>query len=94
VAGAPLLGAAQQVPADPRNKVPWARCVIAAATTQEKLAGAAEHGADATVDYSKEQLTDRVMALTEGRGADVCFHPVGGSLFDAALSSLGSSGAI
>jgi NADPH:quinone reductase len=68
--------------------------VIAAASTPEKLAAAVEHGADATVDYSTDQLTDRVMALTEGRGADVCFDPVGGSLFDAALSSLGWGGRI
>ncbi len=68
--------------------------VIAAASTPEKLAVAVEHGADATVDYSTGQLTDRVMALTEGRGADVCFDPVGGSLFDAALSSLGWGGRI
>jgi NADPH2:quinone reductase len=68
--------------------------VIAAASTPERLAVAVEHGADATVNYSKEQLTDRVMALTEGRGADVCFDPVGGSLFDAALSSLGWGGRI
>jgi NADPH2:quinone reductase len=68
--------------------------VIAAASTPEKLAVAVEHGADATVDYSTDQLTDRVMALTEGRGADVCFDPVGGSLFDAALSSLGWGGRI
>jgi len=68
--------------------------VIAAASTPEKLAAAVEHGADATIDYSTDQLTDRVMALTEGRGADVCFDPVGGSLFDAALSSLGWGGRI
>jgi len=68
--------------------------VIAAASTPEKLAVAVEHGADATVDYSTDQLTDRVMALTEGRGADVCFDPVGGPLFDAALSSLGWGGRI
>jgi len=68
--------------------------VIAAASTPEKLAVAVEHGADATIDYSTDQLTDRVMALTEGRGADVCFDPVGGSLFDAALSSLGWGGRI
>lgn len=68
--------------------------VIAAASTPEKLAVSIEHGADATVNYSKEQLTDRVMALTERRGADVCFDPVGGSLFDAALSSLGWGGRI
>jgi len=68
--------------------------VIAAASTPEKLAAAVEHGADATIDYSTDQLADRVMALTEGRGADVCFDPVGGSLFDAALSSLGWGGRI
>ena len=39
-----------------------------------------------------EKLTDRVMALTDGRGADVCFDPVGGELSDAALSSLGWGG--
>ncbi|MBV9814909.1 MAG: NADPH:quinone oxidoreductase family protein [Alphaproteobacteria bacterium] len=66
--------------------------VIAAASTPEKLAVAVEHGADATVNYATEQLTDQVMALTEGRGADVCFDPVGGPLFDAALSSLGWGG--
>jgi len=70
--------------------------VIAAASTPEKLAVAIEHGAGATVDDSTDQLTDRVMALTEGRGVDVdvCFDPVGGSLFDAALSSLGWGGRI
>ena len=34
------------------------------------------------------------MALTDGKGADVCFDPVGGELFDAALSSLGWGGRI
>ena len=34
------------------------------------------------------------MALTDGKGADVCFDPVGGDLFDAALSSLGWGGRI
>src|SRR6185295_4298899 len=63
--------------------------VIAAASTPEKLAVARERGADDIVNYSTENLTDRVMALTDGKGADVCFDPVGGDLFDAALSSLG-----
>src|SRR5216684_1569482 len=58
--------------------------VIAAASTAEKLAVAVEHGADATIDYAKEPLTERVMALTGGKGADVCFDPVGGALFDPA----------
>src|SRR6266478_629496 len=68
--------------------------VIAAASTAEKLAVARERGADELVNYSTEKLTDRVMALTDGQGADVCFDPVGGDLFDAALSSLGWGGRI
>jgi len=68
--------------------------VIAGASTPEKLERAREHGADALVNYATESLTERVMALTNGKGADVCFDPVGGPLFDAALSSLGWGGRI
>ena len=68
--------------------------VIAAASTAEKLAVAGERGADELVNYATEKLTDRVMTLTDGKGADVCFDPVGGDLFDAALSSLGWGGRI
>jgi NADPH2:quinone reductase len=68
--------------------------VIAAASTADKLAVARDHGADALVNYGAENLTERVMALTDGKGADVCFDPVGGDLFDAALSSLGWGGRI
>jgi NADPH2:quinone reductase len=68
--------------------------VIAAASTAEKLAVAQERGADHGINYTTEKLTDRVMALTDGKGADVCFDPVGGELFDAALSSLGWGGRI
>ena len=68
--------------------------VIAAASTDEKLAVARERGADALVNYASEKLTDRVMELTDGKGASVCFDPVGGELFDAALSSLGWGGRI
>jgi NADPH2:quinone reductase len=68
--------------------------VIAAASTAEKLAVARERGADALVNYAEENLTERVMALTGDRGADVCFDPVGGDLFDAALSALGWGGRI
>ena len=68
--------------------------VIAAASSAEKLAIAQEHGADEVINYSTENLTERVMTLTDGKGADVCFDPVGGDLFDAALSSLGWGGRI
>jgi NADPH2:quinone reductase len=66
--------------------------VIAGASTEEKLAVARDRGADDTVNYATENLTERVMALTDGKGADVCFDPVGGDLFDAALSALGWGG--
>jgi len=68
--------------------------VIAGASTAEKLAAARERGADDTVNYATENLTERVMALTNGKGAGVCFDPVGGPLFDAALSALGWGGRI
>jgi NADPH2:quinone reductase len=68
--------------------------VIAGASTSDKLAVARERGADEVINYATENLTERVMALTEDKGADVCFDPVGGPLFDAALSSLGWGGRI
>jgi len=66
--------------------------VIAAASSEDKLAAARERGADSTVNYATEKLTERVMALTGDEGAAVCFDPVGGDLFDGALSSLGWGG--
>jgi NADPH2:quinone reductase len=68
--------------------------VIAGASTAEKLAVARDRGADALVNYATENLTERVMALTDGKGADVCFDPIGGDIFDAALSALGWGGRI
>jgi len=68
--------------------------VIAAASTEEKLAVAREHGADDAINYSTAKLTERVMALTADKGVDICFDPVGGPLFDAALSSLGWGGRV
>ncbi len=68
--------------------------VIAGASTAEKLAVARDRGADDLVNYATEKLTERVMALTDDKGADVCFDPVGGDLFDAALSALGWGGRI
>ncbi len=66
--------------------------VIATAGGPEKLAVAAEHGADALIDYRKEDIRDRVKALTAGQGADVILDPVGGSVFEASLRSLAFEG--
>ncbi len=68
--------------------------VIAAASSAERLDLAARHGADEGIDYSRESLKERALELTGGRGADVVFDPVGGPLFDEALSSLAWGGRI
>ena len=59
--------------------------VIATAGGPEKLAVARAHGADELVDYRSEDIRARVKGLTEGRGADVVFDPVGGKVFEASL---------
>ena len=56
--------------------------VIAAASSEEKLAVAQAKGADHVVLYAREPFRDAVKRLTEGRGADVVFDPVGGAVFE------------
>ena len=59
--------------------------VIAAASTDDKLAFCREHGANEVINYTTEDLKDRVKALTSGNGVDVVYDPVGGSLAETAL---------
>jgi NADPH2:quinone reductase len=59
--------------------------VIAAASSDEKLAVCKEHGADLLINYAKEDLKERIKALTDGKGADVIYDPVGGDYTEAAL---------
>lgn len=59
--------------------------VIAAASTDDKLAFARAAGADETVNYSDASLNEAVKALTEGKGVDVVYDPVGGELAQQAL---------
>ena len=66
--------------------------VIAAASSEEKLAAARERGADDAIDYSREDLRERVKALTGGRGVDVVYDPVGGDFAEPALRSVGWRG--
>ena len=68
--------------------------VIAAASSTEKLALAETHGAHHLVNYAEEDLRERVKALTDGRGADVIFDPVGGDAFDAAMRCIAWEGRI
>lgn len=66
--------------------------VIAAASTDEKLAVCREHGADALINYSTEDLRERIKALTDGKGPDVIYDPVGGIYAEPAFRSIGWRG--
>lgn len=66
--------------------------VIAAASTDAKLAVCREHGAESVINYTTENLKDRVRELTQGRGADVIYDPVGGSYSETALRSIARNG--
>jgi NADPH:quinone reductase len=68
--------------------------VIAAAGSQDKLTLAQQHGADHMIDYSREDIRERVKAITGGRGVDVVYDPVGGDAFDASLRSIAWGGRI
>ncbi len=66
--------------------------VIAAASSPEKLDVARQYGADYGIDYTKEDIRDRVKELTGG--ADVVYDPVGGDAFQQALRSINWEGRI
>jgi NADPH2:quinone reductase len=70
--------------------------VLAGVTSQEKGQVALASGADALIDLSvadlREGLRRQVFALTENRGVDIVYDPVGGDVFDAALRALAFGG--
>jgi NADPH2:quinone reductase len=63
--------------------------VIAAASSQAKLAVAKARGADHLVLTTREPFRDAVKRITDGRGADVVFDPVGGEIFENSLRCIG-----
>ncbi len=66
--------------------------VIAAASSDEKLAQCRASGADETINYSTESLKDRAKDLTGGKGVDVVYDCVGGPMAEQALRSIGWEG--
>jgi len=59
--------------------------VIAAASSEDKLAVAQARGADHLVLYGREPFREAVKRITDGRGADVVFDPVGGPVFEESV---------
>ena len=68
--------------------------VIGTAGGADKCAVARAMGADDVVDYATEDLVTRVKELTDGRGADVIYDPIGGDVFDASRRLVAFEGRI
>lgn len=66
--------------------------VIAAASTDEKLALCKVYGADETINYTRQDLKMSLKEMTNGKGIDVVFDPVGGIYSEAALRGIGWNG--
>jgi len=66
--------------------------VIAAASTKEKLDICKEHGADEIINYNEQDLKKKIKELTDGKGADVIYDPVGGQYSEPALRAIAWEG--
>lgn len=66
--------------------------VIACASSPEKLDFCRQHGADDGIDYTTENLKDGLRRVTNGKGADVIYDPVGGAYAEAALRGIAWEG--
>jgi NADPH:quinone reductase len=73
------------------GKIMGAR-VIACASSDEKIAFARKHGADEGINYTKDDLKEALRQVTDGRGADVIYDPVGGPYTEPALRSIAWKG--
>jgi NADPH:quinone reductase len=62
--------------------------VIAAASSQEKCVRCTEMGADATINYSQVPIRDALKELTQGKGPDVVYDPVGGDMAEPVFRSI------
>jgi len=68
--------------------------VIATAGSDRKCAVCRDIGADHVINYSSEDFVERVKTLTDGRGADVIYDPVGGDVFDKSTKCIAWNGRI
>jgi len=62
--------------------------VIAAASTDEKCALCKSLGADETINYTTQNMREALKAMTEGKGPDVIYDPVGGDFAEPAFRSI------
>ena len=62
--------------------------VIAAASTDEKCALCKSLGADETINYTTQNIREALKTMTEGKGPDVIYDPVGGDYAEPAFRSI------
>ena len=68
--------------------------VIAGASTNQKIDSALNSGADEIINYSQDDLRERINTFTLGKGIDVVFDAAGGPLFEKALRSISWNGRV
>ena len=68
--------------------------VIATASTDEKLKVAKEYGADYCINYSQNEFKEKVKEITNGKGANIIYDPVGGDVFNQSLRCIAWDGRI
>ena len=66
--------------------------VIAAASSEEKLEVCRNLGADETINYSETDLKLAIKELTDGKGVDVVYDPIGGNYSEAAIRGMAWNG--
>lgn len=66
--------------------------VIAAASSDAKLKVCRKFGADEVINYDKENLKDSIKTLTDGKGVDVIYDPIGGIYAESAFRSISWKG--
>ena len=68
--------------------------IIAAASSQDKLSIAKKYGADHLINYREKGIRERIKQLTDGRGADCVYDPVGGPAFEKYFRAVAQCGRI
>ncbi|MBT6427217.1 MAG: NADPH:quinone oxidoreductase family protein, partial [Rhodospirillaceae bacterium] len=68
--------------------------IIATGGDDGKLAVVKDYGADHVINYQQGPFRDQVKAITEGRGVDLVYDPVGGDVFDQSLRCMAWHGRI
>lgn len=66
--------------------------VIGTAGSDDKLDLVKRQGADFTINYNTEDFVQKVREMTDGKGADVIYDPVGGEILNRSLKCIAWNG--